>query len=48
MLRGERYGVSNLCYGVIFIFKFLSIPFTKGKYIEQVVKYRYYDADHLL
>ena len=43
-----RYGESNLCYGVIFIFEFLSIPFTKVKYIYQVVKHRYYDDDHLI
>ena len=43
-----RYGETNLCYRVIFIFKFLSIPFTKVKYIQQVVKHRYYDVDHLI
>ena len=28
-----RYGVTNLCYWVIFILKFLSDPSTKVKYI---------------
>ena len=28
-----RYGETDLCYGVVFIFKFLSMPFTKVKYI---------------
>ena len=32
-----HYGVTNLFYGVIFIFKFLSDPSTKVKYIYQVV-----------
>ena len=32
-----RYGVTNLCYEIIFTFKFLSIPSTKVKYIYQVV-----------
>ena len=43
-----RYGETILCYGEIFIFKFLSIPFTKVKYIYQVVKHCYYDVHHLI
>ena len=43
-----RYRENNLCYGVIFKFKFLSDPSTKVYHIKQVVEYGYYNVDHLI
>ena len=41
-MRGDTvYGVTNLCYGVIFIF---TVPLLQ----KLLVKHRYYDVDHLI